>query len=548
MKNRKLYRLGIIFGMACSTIIGCNRLENVPTDRYTDDNYWTTVDKAQLQLNNVYMYLGSPTAFFYNEGLSDNAYNGRNDVWNVQSISSGAFDNSLGRFQGEFKTRYVGIKACNTLLDNIDRVPIPADKKEETIKTLTRMKAEARIIRAWLHFQLANWWGDIPLEDHTVTLEEAKTIKRTPHAEVIKFVLDELDSAIKDIPSKNQLPQSERGRITSGAVLAMKARILLYEGRWAEVVSVTDAIINGEKGNYSLFPSYPDLFISQNDFNDEDVLSLQFANPKNWGELFHMVPLSQGAAINALAPTQELVDSYIMLNGKKITDAGSGYDENNPYKNRDPRLTYTVVYDGYQWKNEKGETKTIYIKPGSNPDRNNPIDEFNPGSSKTPTGYYTRKYWDPKHMNNMNTDTNIMLIRYADVLLMNAEAKNELGQFDAATWDKTIGALRKRAGFTDAGALNYPALSQGDMRDIIRNERRSEFAMEGLRIDDIRRWRIAEKVMNGWVHGARFGSLDVDNGYIRVGHRVFDPSKHYLWPIHNIELNINPNLGQNPGY
>src|SRR5690606_21548995 len=198
-----------------------------------------------------------------------------------------------------------------------------------------------------------------------------------------------------------------------------------------------------------------------------------------------------------------------------------------PYVNRDPRLTYTIVYDGYEWEEPStGEVHTIYIKPGSSPD--NPVDEYSPGSSTTPTGYYLRKYYDPDHETGLASGLNLMLIRYADVLLMYAEAKNELGQFDQAVWDQTIKALRNRAGFTDAAALNYDgSLSQGDFRTIIRNERRVELAMEGLRIFDIRRWKISEDVLNGWAHRARFGPSSVDNGYIRANLRTFDPGKHY---------------------
>ncbi len=132
---------------------------------------------------------------------------------------------------------------------------------------------------------------------------------------------------------------------------------------------------------------------------------------------------------------------------------------------------------------------------------------------------------------------------------MYAEAKNELAKLDETTWNQTIKALRSRAGFTDAGALNYnSSWSQADLREIIRNERRVELAMEGLRIFDIRRWKIAETVLNGWVHGAQFGPANEDGGYIRAGQRSFDKNKHYLWPVPREERSINPNLSQNPGW
>jgi len=113
-------------------------------------------------------------------------------------------------------------------------------------------------------------------------------------------------------------------------------------------------------------------------------------------------------------------------------------------------------------------------------------------------------------------------------------------------WNNTIRLLRQRAGFTDPGALNYPGNT--DMTNIIRTERRAEFAMESLRTDDIRRWKIAENVMNGYAHGARFGDPSVDNGYIRVQQRKFNPERDYLWPVPSSEISLDNNLTQNPGY
>jgi hypothetical protein len=132
-------------------------------------------------------------------------------------------------------------------------------------------------------------------------------------------------------------------------------------------------------------------------------------------------------------------------------------------------------------------------------------------------------------------------------LLDYAEAKNSLGQMNATVWNQTIGALRARAGFTDAGALNYPA--GGDMTTIIRRERRVELALEGIRVDDIRRWKIAEVTMNGYAHGARFsGDLTTDNGYIRAQKRQFNAGRDYLWAIPANDLSLYKNLTQNPGY
>ncbi len=124
-----------------------------------------------------------------------------------------------------------------------------------------------------------------------------------------------------------------------------------------------------------------------------------------------------------MAPTQELVDDYIMLNGKAIGEAGSGYNENDPYINRDPRLTATVVYHNHKWKKPDGSTQTIFIQPGTDPDQNKKPDEYAPGAASSPTGYYMRKYYDPASTVNFRSGLNLILIRYADILLMYAEAK-----------------------------------------------------------------------------------------------------------------------------
>ncbi|HEY0272112.1 MAG TPA: RagB/SusD family nutrient uptake outer membrane protein, partial [Chitinophaga sp.] len=352
------------------------------------------------------------------------------------------------------------------------------------------------------------------------------------------------------LPTKQQYDAADAGRITSGAAIALKARVLLYENRWAEVVTECEKLMSGQYGQYGLFSSYEGIFLPQNENNIEDILDVQYVpEVRTYADYFDLAPLSVGARDNAMAPLQELVNDYLMLNGKAITETGSGYDESHPYQDRDPRMTATIVYDGYAWKKPDGSTQTIYIKPGSDPDQSKKLDEYGPGRVSSPTGYYMRKYYDPQGGNNFLSGLNLILIRYADVLLMYAEAKNELGQMDADTWTKTISALRTRAGFTDPAALNFNAAwSKADLQTIIRRERRCELAMEGTRIFDLRRWKTAEKVLNGWAHGARFGDPSIDNGYIRVTQRTFNAQKHYLWPVPRDERALDPNLGQNPNW
>jgi len=528
-------------------ISSCKKLDLAPSDRYTELTFWQNSDNVNNFLNNVYSGIYSSSNVFYNEAMSDNAFTKLGVNTGADAIASGNFTASLPRFQNDWSFYYTGIKSCNIFLENVDKNTTLTDAIKE------RMKGEARFVRAWHHFNLMKWWGDVPLITNDISPDEAKAIARTPRAEVLAFILSELDAAAAVLPSKDQYAATDNGRITKGAALALKARVLLYEGnRMSDVVQVCEELINNQStyGNYSLVPNYSDLFSDKtiNKTNNESIFSLQYVPVvRTWGDYIDFAPISAGARTNNLSPSQELVDAYIMKNGKAIDEAGSGYDENNIAANRDPRLTATIVYHGYEWVNPDNSKQTIYIKPGSTPAGASASNEYSTAGQGTATGYYWRKYWDPNNNAGLNNGTNIHLIRYAEVLLDYAEAKQSLGQMNEDVWNKTIRVLRARAGFTDAGALNFPGTS-ADLTSIIRNERRVEFAMEGLRIDDIRRWKIAETVLNGWLHGAKYGDPATDDGYIRVQLRQFNAGKHYLWPVPPSEIALDANLTQNPNY
>ena len=541
-KYLKIFTVALL---VTGAMAGCKKMDLSRLDRYTELNFWQSDANVNNALNNVYNRIYNSNYYFYNEALSDNAYTRLGiSAGMVDAISSGNFTSTLSRFLGEWDYYYTGIKAANLFLENVDKnTTLPRD-------LVDRMKAEVRFVRAFHHFKLMTWWGDIPLLKEDPTIDEAKTIARTPRAEVLQFILDELDAAAAVLPTKNQYAEADRGRITKAAAKALKARVLLYEGdRMAEVASICEELMNAqnENGTYSLFPNYAGLFDVANEYNSEVIFDLQYVpNLRTWGEHIDFVPISAGARGNNLAPTQELVDSYVMLNGMPIDAAGSGYDESNPYSGRDPRLAATIVTHGSTWKNANGTTQTIYIKPGSDPDAS-AKNEYKPSGQGTATGYYWRKYYDPTAVAGFNSGLNLIMIRYADVLLMYAEAKDALGQMTEEVWNKTIRPLRVRAGFTDPAALSYPSSGE-DITEIIRNERRAEFVLEDSRIYDIRRWRIADEVLNGWAHGAQYEDPSVDNGYIRAQLRTFDASKHYLWPIPAAEIGKNPNLTQNDNY
>jgi starch-binding outer membrane protein, SusD/RagB family len=547
MCTNKLFSYPLALVILLLMLTACKKLDLAPSDRFTELTYWQSDDNVNSALNSIYNGLYSSDRIFYNEALSDNAFTKLGVSSGVDALASGNFTISLPRFQSDWAYYYSGIKSCNIFLENVDKNSTLAG----TVKD--RMKAEVRFVRAWHHFNLMKWWGDVPLLQKDVSPDEAKVVARAPRTEVLQFILNELDGVAGVLPTNKQYDKEDGGRITRGAALALKARILLYEGnRMSDVVAVCEQLMNApaQNGAYSLAANYASLFSDKavNKETGESVLSLQYVPQlRTWGEYLDFAPISAGARTNNLSPTQELVNAYIMTNGKAITDAGSAYDENNPYNNRDPRLAVTIVYDQYKWTNPDGSTQTIYIKPGSAP-AGQGANEYSRAGQGTATGYYWRKYWDPNYAApGLSSGLNLHLIRYAEVLLMYAEAKNALGQMTADVWDKTIKPIRARAGFTDAGALNFPG-NVSNLTAIIRNERRVELAMEGIRVDDIRRWKIAETVMNGWVHGAKYGDPATDNGYIQVQLRVFDKTRHYLWPVPPAERALNTNLSQNFGY
>ena len=529
-------------GVAClvlASFTSCNDLDLAPTNKFTDLTYWSSKEKASSVLSMAYGQMMGSDYFFANERLSDNLYEGRGST-NEKLITSGQADAALNRFSEEWKKCYEGIKTCHIFLENVDRVP----DMDETLKT--RMKAEARFIRASLFFRLVNHYGDVPFYDKDITMQEANTIGRTPKADIVSFIRTELNEIASILPTKQEYAAADNGRITNGAAMTLLARTYLYENDYPNVASVCEKIMNGDYGKYELFPSYEGLFLPENEYNSEVILDLGYVLLlRTWMEYYDAIPLSVGGRVNGFAPTQELVDDYVMKNGKGIKEAGSGYNEEDPYTNRDPRFATTIVYNGYKWKKGDGTTSTIYIKPGSSKEAGAAnLDEYaGPGQNSTGTGYYLRKWFDPTAPAGVEAGLNIILMRYADVLLMYAEAKYEQGQMNEDVWNKTIKPLRQRAGFTDASALNYPTT---DLQNIIRRERRCELAIEGTRIFDIRRWKTIETLLNGNPHGAKFAAENTQ--YIQLDLRRFNKDRDYLFAIPQSQRDINKNLTQNPNY
>ena len=533
----KLKKYIAFAGLAVLLLSGCNDMENAPTNKFTDNSYWTSSAKAQYVVNMAYSQLYNAGRMWSDESLSDNAYDGRS-VDDQRAIRKGMATPSLDIFKNEWKDLYAGIKTCHVFLEKVDLVP----NMNSSVKA--RMIAEIRFIRASLYFRLTNLYGAVAFFTKDVTLEETQKASRTEREVIVDFIHQELED-IKDVlPTRNQLPDEERGKITKGAVCALQARVYLMDSDWNNVMLYCDNLMNkqGEYGTYDLFPSYAGLFDEANEYNQEVIMDRSYVpNLITWGEMIDMIPLSKGARTANRVPQQSLVDTYLMLSGKTITESGTDYNPAYPYDNRDPRLTATIIYDGYDWSanvDDGSKDAVINIRPGSG------TDAYEGGGNSTSTGYFTRKYYNPQAPGDQNSGMNIITMRYADILLMYAEAVHETSGMTEEVWNKTIRRIRERAGFTANAALDFPVgKSKEDMRQIIRDERRVEMAMEGLRWFDIKRWKAGSQYLSGKVRGASF----VDEN--KLDTRKFEEARDYLWAVPISEINLNPNLApNNPGY
>jgi len=525
----------------CAFFVGCNSLDQYPTNKFTDGNFWTSESRAMQVLNSCYSGLPGSGSIFDLELLSDNMCQTRTQT-GTEQIRQGGAQSSNSTFSGKWS--WGTIKLCNVLLSKINEVPIPESNK-------ARMIAEARFIRAYKYFELTNFFGDIPFYLTDIAVDEALNITRTSQAEVFTQLHKELAECYDAVPAKSALPASEYGRITKAAVAMLDMRIYLMEKTvdWAKVEGICNDIMSGKYGNYSLFTkasgrysAYEGLFFAENEYNDEVILDYAYLpNLKTYSLQDYVPQDAKGSRVNAAAPLQGLADSYLTMNGLPARSSVAtipsydtrtndpSWNENEPYKNRDPRMAATIAYGGMTWKDYDDVTVTA--------------DKDHCSGNYSTTGYYVRKWFDPAHLDGFVNDNNTILMRYADVLLIYAEAMEAQNKFNETVWNKTIRPIRERAGFTAEGALNYPA---NNYKAIIRNERRCELALEGLRYYDIIRWNEGNLWLNGNAYGAKYANNATE--YLVPSKRIFDTTRGFLFAIPYNEMQKVSTLTQNPGY
>jgi len=517
------------FIIAATFLLGCKKdlLETIPNDRISTDIFWKTEKDATMAANAVYTYLGTASDFFSWDGIADIGHT--NVPQSPESfILKGNYDALNSRVSYEWSNAYAGIRAANSFMANVDKI------QTTNVTLINRLKGEVRVLRAYLYIRLGSLFGDVPLVITEITLEESKKLTRTPVAQVWDFISKELTDAAGILPNT----QSEKGRVTKGTALGLKARAMLYAARFQEAATAAKEVM--DLNVHSLYPTYAKLFTYAAENNQEVILNIEYIKDLYSNNIFFiMAPFSQKNSQGRYVPTKKLVDSYQMKNGKDITDPTSGFDARNPYANRDPRLGYSIYVLG----DVLPDNKIYNSKPGSGT-----ADAVGFSFQATNTGFNLEKYINKEDLVlPSNGGVNIILMRYAEILLTYAEAKIEANQIDQTVLN-AINQVRQRPD------VNMPAIStirsQVEMREIVRRERLVELAFEGLRFIDIRRWRIAENVMPGKI----FGMTYVDNNNVLKTIEVqawtnsFDKTRDYLLPIPQKERELNTNLTQNPNW
>lgn len=509
----------LIVLLAVQTLItGCSTddLGTNPSGVYTEDIFWTSEKTASAALAGCYRSLMGASLFGVDAPLLEdtatpNAYNYDNSG-GFSVIANGTQTSSNSTvINNRWKQCYEGIGRCNTFIEKVGNVPM-----EQALKD--RMIAEAKFLRGLYYSILEMYYGGVPLILEAPRLEHGK-LPRNSREEVVQQVLKDLDEAAVVLPPT--YTGANIGRATKGAALALKARVLLFEAsplnnpgnviqKWDDAADAAEEVMGLTAAGYDLFPNYRELFLPQNDNNIESVFAVQFKAPE-FGSSFDLI----GRQYNTNAPLRNLIDAYDMKDGSPAQNP------TNPYLNRDPRMYQTIVYPGSTYMGAV-TTATSPFKI---------------------TGYGVKKYtiYDSEPNTNIinggRSETNYMLIRYADVLLMYAEARNETLAAPDITVYNAVERIRQRAGLVP---YTLPAnLTKSEMRDIIRHERRIELALEGFYYLDIRRWKTAETVMNTTVFDSQKKALVT---------RHFNPQRDYWWPIPLRERDLNPSLGQNPYY
>lgn len=538
-------------------LVGCVGIEQYPTNSYSDATFWNYEDNCMAALYLGYNQYWSADRYFGNNVLSDDVYGSRHSS-SATETATGLATTNTGRFSDEWKDCYQELRTIHTALDNEDRMNIASNVK-------SRLIAELRLLRAFTYMRLTAWFGDVPFLTSNPTLPESKTIKRTSADYIKQFIHSELEEVSHILPKNTALSAKENGRVTCGTAVALNARAYLLDNDFENCARECAKLINSDEyGTYSLAKSYADLFVDGH-YSHESIMTIEFAyeggveNIKRSWATGPRIPQSIGAGAEvAFSPTQELVDCFRKTDGTVADDTD--------YEERDLRFYATIAYNGCTLQIPEAKSCKIIgsegVGKGTYTCWTNPTDEaaaqkkdpalsdsYNGTNDRTLTGYYNIKNYVANTVGSGGGSYKpLMEIRYADVLLMYAESMFETGNMTADVWNATILPLRKRAGFSNDYCA-YPASS--DLRQVIRDERRVELALEGRRCFDLRRWAVLDNPSIKSTGASVLTSRATGAPFLDDGNNIQCPAAYnlkYWFPIPQSERDINHNLTQNPGW
>ena len=581
-----------------TTIGSCKKyLDRTPLDASASTTFLSNQDEMDQSLNGVYAanlwtYPNNTPLLFAIEASTDIGIRRDQNAEDFIALGEGSFFINNQIVNLSWSQGYKLIQRANQHLDGMER-----GKGNVSPQYYGRNRAEILVLRAWSYFHMLYMFGDLPYYRKSPTVDEVLNATRTPVATIVADLYKDLDEAVVGFDAATAQPILGNGRVNKAVALGIKAKLALLIKDYATAAAATNTVISSS--NYNLNSSYQNLFsiAGQVANNGREILFNQTyptdaSAPENW-MVWITVPRLITSSQSSHFPSQALVDKFEGKDGLRI-DASAVYDPLNPRLNRDNRLKWTVSMNGDTLLyNVQASANGAYIQPKEKTIFNlysNVRRRFNwttgvfdnvtggntdwigntgggiqwavgAAGSRGGVGYIWRKYVDSTQIHQL-TKTGYILMRYADILLMNAEAKIELNQIDASVVN-AINLVRTRA-----GQPGIVAGSQSQMRQIIRRERAVEFAGEGLRLFDLRRWNIYEKANSGPVVGAAFDPLvapatpvfdmnDIPDYAASVNQRIRfrnqvrnnNNPKFKLWPIPQFEIDVNPaGIKQNPSW
>ncbi len=479
----------LILTIVALALFGCGEdfLNQKPQGQLTAANYFTEPDHAVWATNATYEQLRNYDVHVFSylaltDILSDDADKGStpSDGDFLIALDNFTFDPGNIAFDVVWQGYYRGINRANVALENIPNIEMDNALQE-------RLLAENKFLRAYFYFNLVRWYGPLPVITRPLEREEYGQV-RQPEEAVYAQIIQDLEEAAMVLPV--QYTAVNRGRITKGAANGMLAKVYLTRRNFTEAARVAEVVINS--GRYSLLPSYSQIFTEAGENSSESLFEVQSAAFETGGGA------TQFNEVQGVRGTPNLGWGFNRPSDNLVAS----------YEPGDPRREATILYPGE------------VLPDGS------AIVEDNPNIFNE---RYNQKAFVSTHPGgNGNGPGNIRILRYADVLLIAAEALNELGQTEQAL--TYLNMIRKRArGQSQSILRDITVTDRDELRGLIWRERRSELAMEQQRWFDITRQMRAGEVM-------------------RAAGKMFVDGKHELLPIPQSEIDISGTLNQNPGY